>query len=174
MSNPLLPTKLASYLVKHKSIVRREEGKQNVSYQLNTKRYSNIKKTIERQIEINKLLLDNQKTFNELSLEDQIFVCLSSMLLRNLRQLRIEVNNGLNPGNDFQTKLEVMFINNPVHRFYERILFTNSVDDKEYGEKVLKKLDEAIEDGMKELFKSSDERTEKLKKQTSNQEVENE
>ncbi len=105
---------------------------------------------------MSKIFSENEKRFNELSLVEQLNVSLSNMILRSLRQLRIEIYDGLNPGNEYQSELEVMFINNPVHRFYELRLFTNSVKDREYGEKVLKKLDKTIENTMRELYKNYD------------------
>ena len=152
ISRPTLAEHL-KHLVKEKNIIRKKEGKQNVSYQFNEKRYTNLKKVIEIQNEYAKIFSENERRFNELSLDDQLAHCLTDMILRNLRQFRIEIYNGLNPGNEFQNKLEIIFINDPVHRFYERRLFNHSLQDREYGEKVLKKLDGAIEDTMKEIYK---------------------
>lgn len=167
ISRPTLAEHL-KHLVKQKEIIRKKEGKQNVSYQFNGERYLHMKKAIEIQNELSKVFSENEKRFNELSIDDQLTVCITNMILRNLRQLRIEINEGLNPDNRYESRLEVMFINNPVHRFYERKLFNDSVRDREYGEKVLKKLDEAIEDTMKELYEKPVETIEKLKKLTSN------
>jgi hypothetical protein len=142
------------HLVKRKDIIHKKEGKQNVSYQFNSKRYEKMKRTIETQNRLSKIFSENEKRFNKLPLDDQLTVSITNMILRSLCQLRIEIYNGLNPDNEYQSKLEVMFINNPIHRFYERRLFTNSIKDREYGEKVLKSLDKTIENTMKELYEN--------------------
>jgi len=168
ISRPTLAEHL-KHLVKRKKVLRRKEGKQNVSYKLNEKQFLNMKKTMEKQDEINKIASETEKILNELSLDDQIFFCGMSMLLRHLRQLRIEISSGLNSENVFQGKLEIMFLNNSANRYYERLLFNKSIKDREYGEKVLKRLDETIEDAMKELIKNPTEKVEKLNNPPNNQ-----
>jgi len=156
ISRPTLAEHL-KHLTKGKEVLRKIEGKQNVSYQINEKHFANMKKAIETQNELNEIFSENEKRFNELSLDEQLAVCMTNMLLRNLQQFRVELNEGLNPGNEFQSKLEVAFINDPIHRFYEKRLFTNSVKDREYGEKALKKLDQAIENTKKDLYENPEE-----------------
>ena len=85
-------------------------------------------------------------------MDAQLETCIADMILRNLRQLEIEIRNGLYPGKEFENNLEILFINNQINKYYERRLLENSLKDKEYGEKLMKKIEESIEICLKELY----------------------
>lgn len=63
----------------------------------------------------------------------------SNMVLRNLRQLKLEILIGIDPNKEFEYKLEIMFINDLTHRYYGRWLLENCLKDKEYNDEVLKR-----------------------------------
>lgn len=167
ISRPTLADHL-KHLVKRKEILRKTEGKQNVTYELNHKRYANIKKAVEIQNELLKIFTENEKNFNEMQVEDQLFYTIATMVLRELRTLRLDIDTVLNPENRFQNILETLFINHPNNMFYEHVILHNLIKDGVYCEKMLKALDEGIDKVAKELYKEHDERTEKLQKLISN------
>ena len=64
----------------------------------------------------------------------------------------MEIRNGLYKGNEFESKIEIMFINSQVNRFYEKRLLENSLKNEEYGKKLMKKIEDSIENCMKEFY----------------------
>jgi hypothetical protein len=151
ISRPTLADHL-KHLVKKKYVVRKQEGKQNVTYRFNDRYFNRLSETIKTEKEISRLLSEKKEDFNSLTMDDQLETCIADMILRNLRQLEIEIRNGLYPGKEFENNLEILFINNQINKYYERRLLENSLKDKEYGEKLMKKIGESIEHCMKELY----------------------
>jgi hypothetical protein len=160
ISRPTLAEHL-KHLVTKKYVVRKQEGKQKVTYRYNDRHFKRLKQTKKTEEEISRLLSEKKEDFNSLTIDDQLDTCISDMILRNLRQLEIEIRNGLYPGKEFENNLEILFINNQINKYYERRLLENSLKDKEYGDKIMKKIEESIEHCMKELYYNYEEVTKK-------------
>ena len=75
--------------------------------------------------------------------------------------LSARANNSNSWGNNLivYLNLEILFINNQINKYYERRLLENSLKDKEYGNKLMKKIEESIEHCMKELYYNYEEVT---------------
>ena len=156
ISRPTLADHL-NHLVRKRYVVRKTEGKQNVTYRLNDGYFKGLIETIKEEEEISKHLSEKKESFNSLTMDEQLEACIGDMVLRNLRQLEIEIRNGIYPGNEFENNLQIMFINNQSNKYTERRLLENSLKDKEYGDKLIQKIEESIEQGMKELYDNYEE-----------------
>ena len=153
ISRPTLSEHL-KHLQKRKYVKRRREGIQNVTYRFNEEYFTSLSETIETQKRLTKLFQDKKERFNSLPIDQQIISITANMVLRNLRQLKLEILIGLDPSKEFENKLEIMFINDLTHRYYDRWLLKNCLKDKEYSDKVLKKIDLTISEGMKDLLEN--------------------
>jgi len=160
ISRPTLAEHL-KHLVKKKYVIRKKEGKQNVTYRYNDRYFTRLKETRKIEKEVSRLLSEKIENFNSLPMDNQLETCIDNMILRNLRQLNVEIRNGLYKGNEFENKIEIMFINSQVNRFYERRLLENSLKDKEYGDKLMRMIEDTIENCMKELYINYEEGTKK-------------
>jgi len=150
MSKPTLIEHLR-HLHKRKLLIRKKEGKQNVSYEANWEKLETLKQTMKtRQMLRN--LLQNEKQFKSFSIDEQVVYVTDIMTLSNLYRLKLEVQDVLDPSKNFEHSIQFLFI----HRFFEffkKWLLENCRDAKiENRRKALNIIDYNINHIRNELF----------------------
>lgn len=91
-------------------------------------------------------IAEEDQIFDSKSIDDQIDIVLEKMMLRNLRQLKTNIELESRPSKKWEKSLELAWLANPIFRHHEGLLITKCKDDREYGEKLLQKLDELIKE----------------------------
>jgi len=79
-------------------------------------------------------------------MDEQIDIILEKILSRNLRRLKTNIELELSPSKKWEKAMELAWLANPIFRHHESLLISKSKEDREYGEKVLLKLDELIKE----------------------------
>ncbi|HVP26963.1 MAG TPA: hypothetical protein VMT26_04790 [Candidatus Bathyarchaeia archaeon] len=95
-------------------ILRKEKGKQNVSYQVNWKKFE----PLDEALKFKKVIahtLENEKIFKSKSLEQQIVYVTTILTWEQILHLQFNVLNLLEPKTTFNTTLGYVFI----HRLYD-------------------------------------------------------
>jgi DNA-binding HxlR family transcriptional regulator len=113
MSKPTLIEHL-NHLKKQRLLIRKREGKQNVSYSVNWKKLEHLKETIKTRQAL-KRMLENEKNFKSFPINEQITYTHNILALRNLYQLRLEIFSILDPSKSFEHSIQYLFTN----RFFE-------------------------------------------------------
>lgn len=113
MSKPTLSEHL-KHLRRKKLVVRRKEGKQNVSYKTNWKELESLDKAIKTQQAL-KRTLENEAGFKSFPIDEQVTYVHNVLALRNLYRLKLEVLNVIDPNKNFEHSVQYLFI----HRFFE-------------------------------------------------------
>ena len=147
MSKPTFSDHL-KHLLGRGLVVRKVEGKQNVTYMFNYEKFLDISEAVKKQ-ETPDELLAQQKYFNSLSIEEQVKQVILLMIERNMQQLRLEVLNAIDPSKQFVRNLQLMMVSRAID-LYEKWLLDNCSENKEYGKKVLEKITH-----LKDKFKST-------------------
>jgi len=145
LAKPTL-SKHLKHLTQEKLVVRKVEDVQNVTYEVNHKIFRDLEENVKSTVKSRKLIAEEEQIFNSKSIDDQIDIVLEKMMLRNLRQLKTNIELELRPSKKWEKSLELAWLANPIFRHHERLLITKCKDDREYGEKLLQKLDELIEE----------------------------
>ena len=145
LSKPTLSNHL-THLTELKLVVRKIEDVHNVSYEVNHKRFGKLEKYVLSTAKSRMHLAEQDKIFDSLSTDDQINIVLEKMLCRNLRQLKTNIELELNPATKGEKIMMLRWLANPVFRHHEGLLIAKCKNDKEYGEKLLQKLDELIKE----------------------------
>jgi len=145
LSKPTLSNHL-THLTELKLVVRKIEDVHNVSYEVNHKRFGKLEKYVLSTAKSRMHLAEQDEIFDSLSTDDQINIVLEKMLCRNLRQLKTNIELELNPATKGEKIMMLRWLANPVFRHHEGLLIAKCKNDKEYGEKLLQKLDELIKE----------------------------
>lgn len=113
ISRPTLTNHL-HHLVADKLLIRKEEGKQNVSYTANWAKLETFQQSMKSRQAL-KNLLGNKKRFTTYPIEDQVGLVTNIMTLRDLYRLKLEVMDAIDPSKNFEHSIQYMYIN----RFFE-------------------------------------------------------
>jgi len=113
MSKPTLIEHL-HHLQKRKLLIRKKEGKQNVSYRVNWGKLETLQESMKTRQAI-RHLLQNKKTFKSFPIDEQVTYVTNIMTLSNLYRLRLEVQDVLDPSKNFEHSVQFLFTN----RFFE-------------------------------------------------------
>jgi DNA-binding transcriptional ArsR family regulator len=144
LSKPTLSQHL-KHLTAKKMVIRRVEDVQYVSYEVNYKRFGNLEGSA-RCISIQKFMIEENQLFDAVSLDDQIDKVFEAMLLRNLYQLKAQIEFESNPELTFEESMELTLQASPLFMHYENWLVTKCKRDEGYREKVVQKIDSLILD----------------------------
>lgn len=150
LAKPTL-SKHLKHLTQEKLVVRKVEDVQNVTYEVNHKIFRDLEENVKLAVKSRKLIAEEDQIFDSKSIDDQINIVLEKMTIRNLRQLKTNIELELNPSKKWEKSLELAWLANPIFRHHEGLLITKCKKNREYGEKTLKKLDELIKE-IKNLF----------------------
>lgn len=146
LSKPTLSQHLKHLADEKKLIIRKVEEAQNVTYEINHKKFSNLEKKIKPKLrdidELRKAMDEEEGAFYSEPIDDQVKIVHEEMILRNLQQLKTRIELESNPG-DYEKSIELMIISR-FYRIHERWLAEKCMREKEYREKVFQKIDELI------------------------------
>jgi len=154
LSKPTL-SKHLKHLTEKEMVVRKIEDVHNVSYEVDHKRFREFREYVQATAKSQRRLTEEEEIFDSKSIDDQINIVLGKMLLRNLRQLKTNIELELNPATKGEKLAILQWLANPVFRYHEGLLIAKCKDDNEYGEKLLQKLDELIEEIKNQDYGSS-------------------
>jgi len=113
MSKPTLVEHL-NHLKKRSLLIRKKEGKQNISYEVNWKKLEHLNEAIKTRQAL-KGMLENEKNFKSFPIDEQVTYVQNILALRNLYRLRLEIFSILDPSKNFEHSVQYLFIN----RFFE-------------------------------------------------------
>jgi DNA-binding HxlR family transcriptional regulator len=145
MTTPTLIQHL-KHLTENKIIQRNEEDKQNVSYEINWKRFKQLQKEINQQVEINQTALNrikNEKEFKSRSLEDQIIFVTAMTTIGELFYLKLQVLDILEPENKLQNYFSYTNIRR-LYNIYATWLYESCKESKENSQKTINIIDKKI------------------------------
>lgn len=141
MSKPTFSEHL-NHLVEKKLVIRKVEGKQQVSYFFNWKRFK-VKpedvKELAKEEEPEEVMLANKKHFNSLPVDEQVKEILLSMFEKSIRELQLDVLSAINPDHQFFHNLDKMTNRQAIDPLWEALL-ENCSKDKDYANQVLEKI----------------------------------
>jgi len=113
MTKPTLISHL-NHLHKNKLIVRKKEGKQNVSYTANWAKLEAFKQSMETKRFIERQLED-EKRFKSFPINEQVIYVTNLFSLRNLYKLKLEVQDVIDPSKNFEHSIQFLLTD----RFFE-------------------------------------------------------
>jgi len=145
LSKPTLSQHL-KHLTQEKIVIRKVEDVQNVSYEVNHKKFGELERDVQSTLKSRRLIAEADQIFNSSSLDDQMTTVLEKMILRNLRRLKTYVELELRPSKKWEKSLQLALLSNPIFRHHEGLLIAKCKEDREYGKKLLQKLDELIKE----------------------------
>jgi DNA-binding HxlR family transcriptional regulator len=149
MSRPTLIEHL-HHLQKHRLIVRKKEGKQNVSYRVNWEKLETLKKGIEyRRYLLH--VLENKKRFKSFPIDEQVVYVAEILALTGLYRLKLEVQDTLDPSKNFEHSLQVLLINR-FFEFFKTWLRESCINSPENGQTALSKIESSINSLQDDLF----------------------
>lgn len=150
MSKPTL-IKHLRHLQKRKLLIRKKEGKQNVSYKVNWERLETLQQSMKAR-QMAKNLLENKKRFKSFPINEQATYVTNILTLSNLYKLKLETQAIFNPRKNFENSIQFLFI----YRFFEFFktwLLENCQEAKtNEREKIIKTIDYNIQHIQNELF----------------------
>ena len=144
LSKPTLSQHL-KHLTQKKMVIRRVEDVQNVSYEVNHKRFGNLEESA-RYIQIQRFMIEENQAFDSASLDKQIDKVLETMILRNLHQLKAQIEFESNPRLKWEKSMELTLLASPLFMHYENWLVAKCARDGEYREKIVQKIDALIKE----------------------------
>jgi DNA-binding HxlR family transcriptional regulator len=145
LAKPTL-SKHLKHLTQEKLVLRKVEDVQKVTYEINHKIFRDLEKSVKSTAEYRKRLAEEEQIFDSISIDDQIDIVLEKMMLRNLRQLKTNIELELRPSKKWEKSLELAWLANPVFRYHEGLLIAKCKYDREYGEELLQKLGKLIKE----------------------------
>lgn len=113
MSKPTLIEHL-NHLKKRKLVIRKREGKQNVTYEVNWKKLEHLAEALRTQQAL-KHLLENKENFKSFPIEEQVTYVHNILALRNLHRLKLEILDIIDPSKNFEHSIQYLFTN----RFFQ-------------------------------------------------------
>jgi DNA-binding HxlR family transcriptional regulator len=149
MSQPTLIEHL-SHLRKKGFILKRKQGKQNISYQVNWEKFETLKEgiTYKQTIDQN---LKSKEVFESLSLDEQITTLVSISALDDLFYLKLFVLNILEPSKKPEHCFSYIFIHKLLDR-YKLWLTDTCRESKEKSKKALELIQRAIDGFESDIF----------------------
>ena len=145
LTKPTLVKHLRHHLVEKELVIRKVDGAPIITYEVNHKLFRDLEESVKSTIEARKLLTEETEIFNSKSLEEQIDIILEKILFRNLSQLKANIELELRPSKKWEKSMELAWLANPVFRYHEDLVINRCKEDSAYGEKLLLKIDEIIE-----------------------------
>jgi DNA-binding HxlR family transcriptional regulator len=149
MSKPTLVEHL-NHLLENKIILRYEENKQKVSYELNWKMFGQLAKTEEA----NKTLLHqikNKKIFKSKSLEEQKIYAAGILHIMLLRGLKLDILDILEPKNKLKNHVSFNILTT-LYGIYPKWFIDTCKESKENSQKALNSLNKDIKQLMETFF----------------------
>jgi DNA-binding HxlR family transcriptional regulator len=149
MSKPTLIGHL-QHLLKKRYILRKNEAKQSVAYELNWKKLEYFKEGLSYKKQVDQRL-KSEETFKTLSLEDQVITITSILALSELFRLKASVLDVLEPSKKAEHNLSFVFTGRLLdsYRFW---LIDTCKQSKDNSEKVLALIRKGIDGFQKEYF----------------------
>jgi len=117
MSKPTLINHLR-HLVRRKLLIRKREGKQNISYSVNWGKLETLKQS-RSALEQLRNNLQNKKIFKSFPINEQVVYVSNLMTVRHLYQLKLEIQSVFDPSRDFEHTIQYLFI----HKFFQNFEF---------------------------------------------------
>jgi len=134
-------------------ILRKKENKQNVTYQVNWKKFEQLKEALE----FKKVIahnLENEKIFKSMSFEDQIVFVTGILTMEQILNLQLYINDILEPKSKALHNLGFLLI----HRLYDnyrRWLLDTCRQSRENSQRAFDLLNKTREDYQNLLFERS-------------------
>lgn len=150
ISRPTL-IKHLNHLKKRKLIIRKQEGKQKVTYQANWEKLKHLTEITQDQ-KIVKIMLENKKNFQSLPIEDQTVIIQNILTLRNLHLLKVEIIGIIDPKKSFEPAITHLFISQLFNIFEKWLLRNYRNNQLECKEKALPLVEYNIERYKNMLF----------------------
>jgi DNA-binding HxlR family transcriptional regulator len=154
MTTPTLIQHL-NHLIENESIQRIEEDKQNVSYMINWKKYEQLQKEINQQVEINQTAsnrIKNEKEFKSRSLEDQTVFTTAMLTIGELFYIKLQILDIIEPENKLRNHFSYTVIRR-LYNVYATWLYESCKESKENSQKTINKIDKIIKDLRESCFK---------------------
>jgi hypothetical protein len=139
MTKPTLINHL-NHLRKDKLIIRKKEGKQNVSYTVNWAKLGTFKQTIESK-QFLENLFGNEKQFKAFPIDDQVAYVTNLFTLRNLHQLKLEVQDAIDPSKNFEHSIQFLITDRFFHFFKRWLLESCHASKTEKATEALSMID---------------------------------
>ncbi len=150
MTKPTLVDHL-NHLREKKLIIRKQEGKQNVSYAANWAKLKTYKQSLKTR-EFIQHHFQNKDLFNTFSIREQVNWVTNLLTLRALYKLKLEIEDAINPRKNFEHNIEFLLTD----RFFETFkiwLLENCHSSKtEKGPRALSMIDHEIDSLTCDLF----------------------
>jgi DNA-binding HxlR family transcriptional regulator len=150
MTKPTLVDHL-NHLREKKLIIRKEEGKQCVSYAANWTKLKTHKQSLKTR-EFVQHHFQNKELFNSFSIKEQVTWVTNLLTLRTLYKLKLEIEDAINPRKSFEHSIQFLLTD----RFFEIFkiwLLENCHSSKtEKGPKALSMIDHCIDIFTCDLF----------------------
>lgn len=150
MSRPTLVEHL-NHLLENKIILRHEENKQKVSYELNWKMFDQLAKAQK----INKTLLHqikNEKIFKSKSLKEQKIYATGILHIILLNNLKLNILDILEPKNKLENHAFFNILTT-LYSIYPKWFIDTCKESKENSQKALNSINEDIKELMETFFK---------------------
>jgi DNA-binding HxlR family transcriptional regulator len=153
MSTPTLIQHL-NHLHTKGFIAQKKRNKQNISYQVNWKKFEALKQGL-RFTQFVQHNLQNEKAFKSLPLDDQIVYITSIFTMGNLLYLKLYILDILEPNKKPEHRFTFIFMNKWLDMFRLWLLDTCK-ESNETSQKALQMIDNGINGFQKELFQKHD------------------
>jgi DNA-binding HxlR family transcriptional regulator len=140
-------------------ILKKKEGKQNVTYQVNWKKFEELKEALE----FKKVIahnLENEKIFKSHSLEEQKAYVIGILTMEQILNLQLFVHDILEPRGKALTRLGYLLIHN-LYDCYRRWFLDTCRQSRENSQKAFDLLNKEREDFQNLLFDHSAKPTQK-------------
>lgn len=128
------------HLRKRKLLIRKRNGKQNVSYSVDWDKLETLQKSIKAR-QSAKNLWKNEQTFKSIPIDEQVEYVMGTITLSSLYRLKLEVQDTLDPTMNFEHSIQYLF----TYRFFELFktwLRESCLEDKiKKGQKALDMID---------------------------------
>jgi hypothetical protein len=149
MSTPTFIQHL-NHLQKKGFITQKKHNKQNISYQVNWKKFKTLKEGLKFKQRVDQDLQD-EKAFKSLPLNDQIATLTSIFALGDLLYLKLYVLDILEPNKKPEHRFSYIFMNKLLDR-YRLYLLDTCKESKETTQKALELIQRGIDGFQNELF----------------------
>jgi DNA-binding HxlR family transcriptional regulator len=141
MSKPTFSEHL-NHLVEKGLVIRKVEGKQQVSYFFDWKRFTGNEEDVKELVkeeEPEEVVLAQKKRFNALPIDEQVKEILLSLFEKSIHELRLDFLIAIDPSRQFFHNLDKMTNRQSINPLWEALL-ENCTKDKDYANQVLEKI----------------------------------
>lgn len=149
LSRPTLSLHL-HHLQKRRTIIRKRQGKQKVTYVVNWEKFKPLEQSI-RHKENLRHYIENKERFKSLSIEEQAIYTIDAMALEDVHQLQLMIKNTIDPSKTFYNSLQMLFLNR-IYGQYQSWLLESCRESKEKAQRISDKLESSIKREENELF----------------------